>query len=322
MSDTPQEVKVEKEGLHSRNKHQGKYDFQALTKVSPELKSFVTMNKVGVESIAFADPKAVKALNGALLKLYYNISSWDIPEGYLCPPVPGRADYIHHVADLLANENRQVVPKGQTVKVLDIGTGANLIYPIIGNAEYGWTFVGSDVDKKALKSAGKILDANPELKEHVTLRQQTDPMQILNNIIQPDEEFDLMICNPPFHSTNDEALEATQRKWKNLGKPQAAQGVKNFGGQNAELFFPGGEQAFISKMIAESKKYGQQVHWFTSLVSRADHLRNIHKVLKKFEVAHSHTIHMSQGQKMSRVICWTYLDESKRREWRERKFWD
>ena len=41
-------------------------------------------------------------LNRAILMHHYGVKSWDIPAGYLCPPIPGRADYIHSVADLLA----------------------------------------------------------------------------------------------------------------------------------------------------------------------------------------------------------------------------
>ena len=31
------------------------------------------------------------------------------PNENLCPPIPGRADYIHHIADLLSiNNNKQI----------------------------------------------------------------------------------------------------------------------------------------------------------------------------------------------------------------------
>lgn len=59
-----------------------------------------------------------------MLKYYYNIAVWDIPEGFLCPPMPGRADYIHYAADLLIEVER-MLPKGKHIKVLDIGVGAN-----------------------------------------------------------------------------------------------------------------------------------------------------------------------------------------------------
>src|SRR3546814_1857048 len=35
-------------------------------------------------------------------------------------PVPGRADYVHLLADLLASHNEGTIPRGAAVKVLDI----------------------------------------------------------------------------------------------------------------------------------------------------------------------------------------------------------
>lgn len=318
----PQEKQASKDGMHKRNPHRQSYDFKVLTELSPELKTFVSLNKMGVESIPFANPAAVKALNSALLKQFYGVKYWDIPDGYLCPPIPGRADYIHHAADLLGSNNRGIVPTGQTVKVLDIGVGANAVYPIIGQKEYGWSFVGSDVDEKALASAKKIAEMNPDLGAAFELRLQKNPSHFFKGVVKDEEEFDLVICNPPFYSTNDEAAEAVERKWKNLGKVKAEQNIRNFGGVQTELFYPGGELAFISKMVAESFFFSRQCYWFTSLVSRGEQLHAIHKVLKKVKPTDVKTIHMSQGQKTSRIIAWTFMDEGKRKEWQERKFWN
>ncbi len=318
---TDETVASEKGQFHPRNKHTGRYDFPALIALVPELKSHVAINKFQIESINFADPVAVKLLNFALLKKDYGIASWDIPEGYLCPPVPGRADYIHHVADMMGSDNRTIAPRGPSVKVLDVGVGANAIYPIIGNSEYGWSFVGCDVDKIALGSAQKIADANPNLNNVFTLRLQKNAFNILNGIITPEDEFDLVVCNPPFHSSNEEAMEGTHRKWKNLGKAPSQRNVKNFGGQPGELFFPGGEGAFISKMIDESAAYAKNACWFTTLVSKADNMHVLHRVLKKSGAKAVRTLPMSQGQKSSRVLAWTFQDEEGLKVWRERKFW-
>lgn len=307
--------------MHPRNPHRQSYDFALLTKVSPELKQFVSPNKMGVESIPFANPAAVKALNAALLKHYYNLNYWDIPEGYLCPPIPGRADYIHHAADLLAVNHRGIVPKGSTIRALDVGVGANLVYPIIGHKEYGWSFVGSDVDQKAIDSALKIAAENPSLGESFEARLQKNPSHFFKGIIKAEEEFDLVICNPPFYSTNDDAAQAVERKWKNLGRIATEKDTRNFGGNQTELFYPGGELAFISKMIAESFFFARQCYWFTSLVSRGEQLHAIHKALKKVRAVDVRTIHMSQGQKSSRLIAWTFMEADKGREWQERKFW-
>lgn len=287
--------------LHPKNRHQGRYDLDELTQCLPELTQFLKKTPTGEDTIDFANPLAVKALNRALLKSFYGVVDWDIPEGYLCPPIPGRADYIHHVAELLNQ------PQADGFRVLDIGVGANCVYPIIGNAEYGWRFVGSDVDEGALSSAQKILDANPRLKSAVELRLQKSKAQIFVGIVQPGDRFDLSICNPPFHSSLAEAKLGTQRKWRNLGKPTS---VKNFGGQGSELWCPGGESEFIGRMVRESEKFQNQITWFTSLVSKSAHLDQIYKELKKVGAQDVREQQMSQGQKISRIIAWTFQKTS------------
>lgn len=85
---------------HPRSRHRDRYDFEALVRDTPELQPLVIGDPSGSASIDFANPAAVKLLNRALLKTCYGVSHWDIPPGYLCPPIPSRADYLHHLADL------------------------------------------------------------------------------------------------------------------------------------------------------------------------------------------------------------------------------
>ncbi len=49
-----------KNELHPRNAHNNRYDFALLIAAYPELKTVVTINKHGDESIDFSNPKAVK----------------------------------------------------------------------------------------------------------------------------------------------------------------------------------------------------------------------------------------------------------------------
>ena len=117
----------EKTRLHLRNKNRERYDLEGLIKTCPDLSQFVKPNKHGEDSIDFANPDGVKMLNKALLHHYYEIENWDIPENYLCPPIPGRADYIHHMADLLKESNYGIIPTGDKIICLDVGVGANCI---------------------------------------------------------------------------------------------------------------------------------------------------------------------------------------------------
>jgi len=292
--------------LHPRNKHNGTYDFKTLIEVLPELESFVAVNKFGNESIDFANPDAVRALNKALLKQFYNIIYWELPKTNLCPPIPGRADYIHHIADVLAEANNGTIPTGNQIRILDIGTGANCIYPIIGHQEYGWEFVGTEVDKPAKLTAENIISHNPELKASVIIRLQENKRNMFKGIIQPNEQFDFTICNPPFHNSREAATEGTKRKLKNLGKTVENKPVLNFGGQNNELWYEGGELAFITNMIFESVHFQKQCKWFSSLVSKKENLKPLYSVLKRVKATDVKTINMEQGNKITRILVWRF----------------
>ncbi len=289
----------EKSMLHPRNRHQSRYDFKSLIQGSPELAPFVIINKFQDESIDFANPEAVKALNRAILKTFYGVEYWDIPAGYLCPPIPGRADYIHYLADLIGGK--------KAARVLDVGVGANCVYPLIGVKEYGWSFVGSDIDVKAFKNAENIIEKN-KLTSVIELRLQKTK-GILEGMIQSGEKFDLTMCNPPFHSSLEEAQAGTTRKWKNLGKSQQKTNL-NFGGQNNELWTEGGEVSFIKQMILESSKIPESSIWFTSLVSKEESLPPLYKTLKNFKNATVKKIEMAQGQKKSRILAWSFSSPS------------
>lgn len=311
-------MSTEKQVLHPRNKHRSRYDFPELIKSTPELEAFVARNDYGDLSIDFGDPLAVKLLNKALLKHFYKIDHWDIPANYLCPPIPGRADYIHYLADLLAASNGGEIPVGKRVKGLDVGVGANCIYPIIGHQEYGWSFVGSDVDTQSVKSAKNITAANPDLTAAVFIRHQPNKNHIFKGVVKPGEIFDFTICNPPFHASAAEANAGSQRKLRNLGKQKGSGTVLNFGGQNAELWCEGGEIGFIRKMIEESKMLGTQCFWFTTLVSKSMSMPFIFAALEKVHPVEIKTIEMAQGQKISRFIAWTFLSPEAQNEWKKK----
>jgi len=305
--------------LHPRNIHNKGYDFKSLCQVLPALKPYVHENKYQQLTIDFSEPKAVKLLNSALLARHYNIQGWDIPDGYLCPPIPGRVDYIHYLADLLsktlsskslANQSKQ----SSKVNVLDIGTGASCIYPILGSKTYQWHFTATDIDPKSIQYAKQNIAKDTTLKQIITPKLQPNAKHIFSGIINESDFFALTLCNPPFHHSLGEAKTGTERKWKNLGK-QHTSDTLNFGGQKAELWCPGGEVAFIKNMIRESKLFSQQVLWFTCLVSKKDSLRPIKLALKKANVKNVQVIKMAQGQKISRFIAWNFLDQAEQNNW-------
>ncbi len=305
---------LEKLSLHPRNRHRGRYDFAQLSQALPTLKDFLVANPYDANelTIAFADPAAVMALNAALLKVFYAVESWSVPPGYLCPPIPGRADYVHHVADLLARDRNGNIQRGPDIRVLDIGVGANCIYPLIGHREYGWRFVGSDTDAVALAAAQQIVDANAGLAAAIELRLQSSTQKIFQGILTPDDRFDFVFCNPPFHASARAAEAGSARKWKNLGKGGGSPGNAesnpklNFGGQAGELWCEGGEVGFVCRMVAESAQRRSQVSWFSALVSREENLPEINSALKEVGARRVETIAMAQGQKKSRIVAWHF----------------
>ena len=304
---------TEKSNLHPRNPHRFRYDFDKLIEVLPELEQYVVTDANRSEkTIDFSHSEAVKTLNKAILVAEYAIDNWDIPSQYLCPPIPGRADYIHYLADLLAESNKGTIPTGEQIVGLDIGIGANCIYPILGNCGYDWSFVGVDIDEIAIQNCKKIIAQNPKLSEVISLQLQTEPRYIFKNIILPEDRFSFTICNPPFHSSSTSAAKANSRKVSQL---KSSEKQLNFGGQNSELWYNGGEIGFITQMIYESVKYPLQCFWFTTLVSKKDNLKTIYRTLNKVGAVAIKTFEMSQGQKRSRFVAWTFLSEKQQNEW-------
>jgi 23S rRNA (adenine1618-N6)-methyltransferase len=294
--------------LHPRNLHNTRYDFEALCQTNQELKQYVSLNKYDDLSIDFANPKAVLCLNKTLLQHHYDIQNWKIPQDYLCPPIPGRADYIHYIADLLG--------KKENIKGLDIGVGANCIYPIIGISVYNWKFTVSEIDPIAIDNLKEILSANKKLQDNILIKLQKNKNYIFDGVIDESDKFDFTMCNPPFHKSSSDAQNGSNRKVSNLTKKKTNNATLNFAGQSNELWCQGGELAFIKKMITQSAKYKNNCLWFTTLVSKTDHLKEIYRALKKVNSVKVETIEMKQGQKITRFVAWSFLDKESRDNWK------
>jgi 23S rRNA (adenine1618-N6)-methyltransferase len=285
-----------KPGLHPRNKHKDGYNFDVLIKENKALEAYVTENKYGNTSIDFSDPKAVKELNRSLLQVHYGIKDWNFSDENLCPPIPGRVDYIHHLSDLLTSSGVT-----EDIKVLDIGTGATCIYPLLGAKEYDWNFVAIDIDLDALESAQDIIDDNG-LDAKIELRQQFDEANILKGIIEDGDSFSVSMCNPPFYKSEAEARGANNRKSRNLGNNT----VRNFAGNNNELWYPGGEKAFLHNYLYQSSLYKEVSVWFTSLVSKKENIENLQKSAEKLKAKDFKVIPMHQGNKVTRIVAWQF----------------
>ena len=284
--------------MHPKNKHQKSYNFEKLVLANRNLSTFVFTNAYNTNTIDFSSSDAVFELNKAILLSEYGLSDYQLPEGYLCPPIPGRADYMHHLNDL-------ITPKGKIIKGLDIGVGANCIYPILGYQIYNWNMVGCDSNLEAVNLAKQNVRFTKSLSDNIEIRHQDNNAYIFKGIIEPENYFDFTMCNPPFHDSEADALKGTRRKWKNLKSESDSQ--LNFGGQSHELWCNGGEALFIKRMIKESILFKSQVGWFTTLVSKGEHVPKLCKQLDKLKAVYQ-IIDMTQGQKQSRILAWQFLD--------------
>jgi 23S rRNA (adenine1618-N6)-methyltransferase len=296
-----------KPGLHPRNRFRERYDFPALIVASPELKEFVKPNAYSDASIDYANPAAVRALNQALLRHGYGLAHWDLPAGYLCPPIPGRSDYVHYVADLLSGGRATAIPRGPQVRVLDIGVGANCAYPLIGASEYGWSFVGTEIDATALQWARGLAAGNPAVSGLIELRHQASPMQCFKDVTLAGETFTVAMCNPPFHPSAEAAAAGSLRKQRNLTGRADVKNRLNFGGTSRELWCPGGELAFVERMISQSAAVPRLCQWFTSLIAKGEHLPRLQRALESVGPSKIQVLPMAQGQKQSRILAWSFL---------------
>ena len=309
-----------KKTLHPRNIHNERYDFKALIESKPELAPFVHENSYGDLSIDFASREAVLALNQALLAHFYNIKNYKLPKDALIAPIPGRADYLHYIADLLSTCNGGKIPRGEKIVGLDIGSGANCIYPVLGASLYDWNFIAADIEASSMQSALNIIEENELLQNKIACRLQRNKKNAFTNIFTQNDRFDFTLCNPPFHASAKEASAGSERKIRNLTKNKNAKKSLNFAGVSNELWCEGGEIAFIKKMIKESVKYGSQCFYFTTLVSKKENLQAIYKALKTLKPTEVKTIEMKQGQKLSRFVAWTFLNKSQQDKWRKERW--
>ncbi|XP_034903320.1 uncharacterized protein [Populus alba] len=258
--------------------------------------------------------------------------------------VPNRSNYIHWIEDLLSSD---IIPKnnnnGDIVRGFDVGTGANCIYPLLGASLLGWTFVGSDVTDVAVEWAEKNVKCNQHISELIKIRKVTDcqgaisiedsncgksvncenkmdgnatvveeaerlpsssfdpPLDmnkkysgppLLLGVVRDGEKFDFCMCNPPFFETMEEA---------GLNPKTAC------GGTPEEMVCPGGEKAFITRIIEDSVVLKESFWWFTSMVGRKVNLKFLTSKLREVGVTIVKTTEFVQGQTCRWGLAWSFV---------------
>ena len=290
--------------MHAQNPYVDRYDLKRLVKHNPELKKHIVLNPSKEDTIDFSDSASVYELNRAMLLADFNLDRFELPMGYLIPPVPGRLEYLLHIREFLTNQFNS--DQNTKLRGLDIGSGANGIYCILGAQYFNLNMVGSECDENAVKIAKANISLTKSLKNKIEIRHQENKSFLFKNVIQTGEQFDFTVCNPPFHTSKEDAFRGSQKKLNNLGREFDKQQVAlNFEGQANELWCNGGEALFIKRLIKESILFKNQVKVFSTLVSKTDSLANIDKLLKKAK-ASSYVIPMDLGNKKSRIVLWWF----------------
>lgn len=332
--------------IHPRNKYSDKPpDFAQLASLYPSFKPFVFYSRDGRPRIDWTDFNATRELTRILLLHDHGVSWW-IPDGQLCPTVPNRSNYIHWIEDLLSSEiipTRKSI--SEKVRGFDIGTGANCIYPLLGASLLAWSFVGSDVTDVALEWAERNVKNNPHIADLIEIRkvgnfigsfsmrelhdgnlinvesetdadvvvsaiEEAEPLvpssfdmragadnsyfgpPILLGVVRDDEKFDFCMCNPPFFETMVEA---------------GLNPKTSCGGTPAEMVCPGGERAFITRIIEDSFTLKESFRWYTSMVGRKSNLKFLMSKLREVGATIVKTTEFVQGQTCRWGLAWSFL---------------
>ncbi|OTA63261.1 DUF890 domain-containing protein [Hypoxylon sp. EC38] len=269
-------------------------DFRTLGQRDPE---FGAVLQCGCY-LDFADPKSVMQLTKTLLKLDFGLVV-DLPMDRLCPPVPNRHNYIIWLKELLDSSSSPYTGPARNVVGLDIGTGASLIYPLLGCTQRpSWSFIATDVDAKSLAYAHKNARLNNlESRIHVVGRSVIDCLIPLDDLGL--ETIDFVMVNPPFYTSEAELMDLARQKSR---PPNTA-----CTGAPIEMVCDGGEIGFVRRIINESLVLGERVQWYTSMVGKQSSLAVLIDTLKSHGVSNYAVTAFIQGNKTRRwAIGWSF----------------
>ncbi|TYH37389.1 hypothetical protein ES332_D12G036900v1 [Gossypium tomentosum] len=329
--------KEERPKIHPKNKYSDNPpDFALLASLYPTFKPFVFYTREGRPRIDWTDFNATRELTRVLLLHDHNLHWW-IPHGQLCPTVPNRSNYIHWIEDLLSSH---IIPRDNTnggnVRGFDIGTGANCIYPLLGASLFGWSFVASDMTDVAIEWTERNVKNNPNISELIEIRkvkcsQNTLSPEglsgessyseereglpsssldisasedksyygpaILVDVVRDGETFDFCMCNPPFFESFEEA---------------GLNPKTSCGGTYEEMVCPGGEKAFITRIIEDSVVLKQSFRWYTSMVGRKVNLKFLVSKLREVGVTVVKTTEFVQGKTFRWGLAWSFVPPAKK----------
>lgn len=126
------------------------------------------------------------------------------------------------------------------------------------------------------------------------------PSSALLVLIQT-QSIDFTMCNPPFYESAEEMLASAKAKQR---PPLSA-----CTGAEVEMVTPGGEVAFVSRMIQESLTLRDRVEWYTSMLGKIASVSVIVEKLKSVGVSNWAVTEFVQGSKTRRwAVAWSWGD--------------
>ncbi len=107
------------------------------------------------------------------------------------------------------------------------------------------------------------------------------------------------MCNPPFYASTGDLLSSAMAKSR---PPHSA-----CTGVDVEMVTPGGEVAFVSRMIEESKMLKHRCQWYTSMLGKYSSVEVIVKRLRAIGVENWAVKDLVQGNKTKRwAVAWSW----------------
>ncbi|KAF9525107.1 hypothetical protein CPB83DRAFT_897251 [Crepidotus variabilis] len=293
--------------MHPRNPYRAPPDFDSLAQSYPELKRCLvisTKNAGGqFVTINFRDEVALRKLTEAIMFRDFGVKL-KIPDDRLCPPIPNRMNYVLWIQDVVQHTlgiNAQ--KQGEIIRGVDIGTGATAIYPVLlSSLEKTWEMVGTEIDDASYLCASSNIETN-----HLQSRIKIVKAEKLNPILQPlngvieDSMYHFTMCNPPFYSSSKEI--ESLAKGKHL-PPNAV-----CTGSTTEMIYPGGEVAFVGKMVDESTTYRRQCRWYTSMLGKLSSVEKIVQRLRSHNIANYAITEFIQGRTRRWAVAWSFFED-------------
>ncbi|KFY57897.1 hypothetical protein V497_05154 [Pseudogymnoascus sp. VKM F-4516 (FW-969)] len=282
-----------------KNIYKKDVNFAELASQDVEFKNILKPNG----QVDFSDPDSVQQLTKSLLKRDFGLKL-NLPPDRLCPAVPNRLNYLLWIQDLLDTSTPSPSltddhdPSRQVVG-LDVGTGASAIYPLLGCSHYPtWRFACTDTDPHSFTYARQNITQN-NLSNRVRLLQTNPDGPLLPLDDLGLDTIDFTLTNPPFFTSPADLLASSALK----SRPPSSVCT----GAPSEMVTPGGETAFVARMIAESVPLGQRVRWFTAQLGKLGSVATVVAELRKSGVKNWAVGELVQGRTKRWVVGWSWL---------------